>query len=61
MARQNDDFDRRRGTTEVGGEAPLGMGKGGNNASWVDMNFTGPKNKENTHGRFSYYKWTVKI
>jgi hypothetical protein len=36
MARQNDDFDRRRGTTEVGGEAPLGMGKGGNNASWVD-------------------------
>jgi hypothetical protein len=39
----------------VGGEATSGRGKGGDNASWTDANFTGPKNKENSHGQFSCY------
>jgi hypothetical protein len=35
--------------------------KGGDDASWADANITEPKNKENSYGRFSCYKWTVKI
>jgi hypothetical protein len=36
--------------TLAGGETPLGEGEGGDDVSWVDMNFTGPKNKENSRG-----------
>jgi hypothetical protein len=49
------------GWTLIGGEAALRRGKGGDNASWVDANLTRSKNKKNSHGRFSWYKWTVKI
>jgi hypothetical protein len=31
----------------AGGEAALGMGKGGDDASWANVNLTGPKNKKN--------------
>jgi hypothetical protein len=34
---------------------------GGDDTSWVDVNLTGPKNKENLYGQFGCYKWTVKI
>jgi hypothetical protein len=34
-------------TTSIEGETTPGMGKGGDDASWTDVNFTGPKNKEN--------------
>jgi hypothetical protein len=43
-----------------GGVAPE-RGKGGDDASWDDTILTGPKNKENPRGRFSWYKWTVNI
>jgi hypothetical protein len=43
------------------GEATPGRGKGGDNASWVDVNLSRLKNKENSYDRFSWYKWTVKI
>jgi hypothetical protein len=45
----------RRGgvTTSTGGEATLETGTGGDDASWADANPTGPKNEENTRGRFS--------
>jgi hypothetical protein len=49
------------GWTLIGGEAALRRGKGGDDASWVDANLTRSKNKKNSHGRFSWYKWTVKI
>jgi hypothetical protein len=42
--------------TSAGGEAAPRRGKGGNNASWADVNLTGPKNEENQHDRFSWYK-----
>jgi hypothetical protein len=45
----------------AGGEAAPGRLKGADDASWTDTNFTGPKNKENSCGRFCYFKWTVKI
>jgi hypothetical protein len=45
----------------VGGEAAPKRGKEGDDASWADVNLTGPKNKENSRGRFSCYKWMVKI
>jgi hypothetical protein len=47
--------------TSAGGEAVLGRGKGEDDASWTDANFIGLKNEENPRGRFSYYKWTIKI
>jgi hypothetical protein len=47
--------------TSAGGETELGREKEADDASWVDANFTGPKNKENPHDRFSCYKWTVKV
>jgi hypothetical protein len=47
--------------TSTGGEATPERGKRGDNASWADANLTGPKNKENSRGRFSCYKWTVNI
>jgi hypothetical protein len=31
-------------------EVALGMGKGGDDASWADANLTRPKNEENTCG-----------
>jgi hypothetical protein len=34
---------------------------GGDDANWVDVNLTGLKNKENSHGRFNWYKWMVVI
>jgi hypothetical protein len=53
---------RRDGVkTSAGGEAAPERGKGGDDASWVDTNLTGQKNKENSHGRFNWYKWTVNI
>jgi hypothetical protein len=48
-------------TTSAGGEAALGKGKGGDDASWADASLTESKNKENPRGRFSSYKWMVKI
>jgi hypothetical protein len=51
--RWHGDIDRRRGDT--------GEGKGGDKASWADVNITGPKNEKNSCGQFSCYKWTVKI
>jgi hypothetical protein len=36
--------------TSAGGEVAPGRGKGGDGANWADVNFTGPKNKENPHG-----------
>jgi hypothetical protein len=35
--------------------------KGGNDASWADMNFTGLKNEENPHDQFRCFKWIIKI
>jgi hypothetical protein len=43
------------------GEAALGREKGGDNASWADVNLTRPKIKENPRCRFNCSKWTVKI
>jgi hypothetical protein len=43
-------------TTSVGEEVALGRGKGGDNASCADVNLTGPKNEENSCGRFNWYK-----
>jgi hypothetical protein len=42
---------RTRGgvTTSATGEAALGREKGGDDASWADVNLTGPKNEENSH------------
>jgi hypothetical protein len=39
----------RRGDvmTSAGGEVTPRRGKGGDNGSWVEVNLTGPKNKEN--------------
>jgi hypothetical protein len=34
--------------TSVGGEVTSGRGKGGDNASWTDVNLTGSKNKKST-------------
>jgi hypothetical protein len=45
----------------AGGEVAPVKGKRGDDASWADTNLTGPKNEENPCGRFSCYKWTVKI
>jgi hypothetical protein len=53
MTWQRGDVGWRRGDTR--------RGKGGDDASWAEANFSGPKNKENPHSRFSCYKWTVKI
>jgi hypothetical protein len=47
--------------TSAGGEVGPGRGKGGAVASWANVNLAGPKNKENPHSQFSYYKWMVKI
>jgi hypothetical protein len=47
--------------TSAGGGASLGRGRIGDDASWANMNHIGPKNKENSRGRFSSYKWTVTI
>jgi hypothetical protein len=38
-----------------GGEVAPRREKAGDDASWADPNLTGLKNKENPHGRFSYY------
>jgi hypothetical protein len=48
-------------TMSAGGEVAPRRGKRGDDISWADVNLTGPKNKENSHGRFNWYKWTVKI
>jgi hypothetical protein len=42
----------RRGgvTTSCGGETVPERKKGGDNVIWTDVNLTGPKNKENSHG-----------
>jgi hypothetical protein len=36
--------------TLAGGETPPEEGEGGDHVSWADMNFTDPKNKENSRG-----------
>jgi hypothetical protein len=53
--------DIARWCASVREEVALGRGKGGDNASWVDMNLTRPKYEENLHGQFNCYKLTVKI
>jgi hypothetical protein len=40
-------------TTSVGGEGAAGREKGGDGASWADVNLNELKNEENPHGRFS--------
>jgi hypothetical protein len=45
----------------AGGEVALGREKGGDDVSWAKANLTGPKNKDNSCGRFNCYKFTVKI
>jgi hypothetical protein len=47
--------------TSARGEVAPRRGKGGDYTSCADINLTGLKNEENQHGRFSYYKWMVKI
>jgi hypothetical protein len=47
--------------TSAGREMTPENEKEGDDTSWADTNLTGSKNEENPHGRFSYYKWTVKI
>jgi hypothetical protein len=37
-------------TTSTGGEAALGRGNEGDDASWADSNLTRPKNEENACG-----------
>jgi hypothetical protein len=49
LAQWEGSVTRRGGvTTSVGGEVAPGKGKGGDDASWVDVNLTGPKNKKIT-------------
>jgi hypothetical protein len=48
-------------TTSAVGEVAPRRGKGGDDASWADANLTRPKNKENPHGAFNWYKYIVKI
>jgi hypothetical protein len=43
------------------GEAAPERGKGRDDVSWTDVNLTEAKNEENSRGRFSRFKWTVKI
>jgi hypothetical protein len=45
----------------VGGETTPVRGNGGDDASWNNVIFTGPKNVENQRGRFRCYKWTINI
>jgi hypothetical protein len=59
MGRKHDMHDGMAMSVER--EAALGRGKRGDDASWADTNLTEPKNEENQRGRFSYYKWMVKI
>jgi hypothetical protein len=47
---------RRDVATSIGGGAALERRKGGDDAGWADPNLTGPKNDENSRGRFSYNK-----
>jgi hypothetical protein len=42
--------------TSARGEVAPQRGKGGDNTCWADANLTGPKNEENPHDRFSFYK-----
>jgi hypothetical protein len=37
-------------------EAPLERGKGGDDASWTNVNLIGTKNEENSSGPFNCYK-----
>jgi hypothetical protein len=53
---------RRNGMeTSAGGDGAPGRGKGRDNTSWAGTNLITLKNEENPRGRFSCYKWTVKI
>jgi hypothetical protein len=53
---------RRRAVVTLGrGEVAPRREKGEDDVSWDDTNLTVQKNKENLRGRFSFYKWTVKI
>jgi hypothetical protein len=47
--------------TSAGVEATPERKKEGDDTSWDDANLTGPKSKENSRGRFSCYKWMMKI
>jgi hypothetical protein len=40
----------------TGGDAAPRRGKGGDNISWANANFTGLKNEENIHKGFICYK-----
>jgi hypothetical protein len=48
-------------TMSARGEAAPERGKGKDDISWVDVNLTRTKNKENSCGRFNCYKWMVNI
>jgi hypothetical protein len=62
LASWEESVTRRNGmATSVEGEAALRREKRGDDVSWADVNLNGLKNKENACGRFSCYKWTMKI
>jgi hypothetical protein len=48
-------------TTSVRGDAALEWGKRGDDVNWADANLIELKIKENSHGRFNWYNWTVMI
>jgi hypothetical protein len=53
---------RRGGVTmSAREEAALRREKGVDDIDWADANLTGQKNGENPRGRFSWYKYMVKI
>jgi hypothetical protein len=47
--------------TSTGGEAAPEWRKRGDGVNWADANLTELKIKENPHGQFNWYNWTVTI
>jgi hypothetical protein len=47
--------------TSAGGEAAVERERGGEDASWANMNLTGPRIEGIPRDRFKCYKWTMNI
>jgi hypothetical protein len=61
LAQWEGSVTRRGGmATSDGREVASGRGKGGDDASWAGTSLAGQKNKENSRGKFSCYKWRFK-
>jgi hypothetical protein len=45
----------------AGGEAAVERERGGEDASWANMNLTGPRTEGIPRDRFKCYKWTMNI